>query len=313
MPASRLPPFIPPMLTTAARELPADHPQWTAEAKWDGMRALAYAEQGRVRFWSRAGHEITAVFPELAGLAGTAGRRQLILDGEIVAVAGGRPDFSRLQRRMHVQRPAAPLTAEVPVRYVIFDLLHRDGRALLGNPYSQRRALLEDLDLAVPGIAEVPPAFPGEAGAVLAAAERNGLEGIVLKRAWSRYAPGMRSRDWVKIRLTRTADIVIGGWLPGRGQRRGLAGSVLAGMPGPAGLAYRGQVGSGFTLAELQALTPVLESLEQPEPPFSTPVPPELAHLARWTRPLLRAEVAYAELTPAGRFRQPAWRGLRAS
>jgi bifunctional non-homologous end joining protein LigD len=109
-----------------------------------------------------------------------------------------------------------------------------------------------------------------------------------------------------------SADIVIGGWLPGTGARSAVVGSVLAGIPGPAGLDYAGSVGSGFSAAELRDLTARLRQLEQPASPFAGPLPAAVARRARWTRPVLAAEVTYAEVTQAGRLRHPVWRGLRA-
>jgi bifunctional non-homologous end joining protein LigD len=109
-----------------------------------------------------------------------------------------------------------------------------------------------------------------------------------------------------------SADIVIGGWLPGTGARSAVVGSVLAGIPGPAGLDYAGSVGSGFSAAELRDLTARLRQLEQSASPFAGPLPAAVARRARWTRPVLTAEVTYAEVTQAGRLRHPVWRGLRA-
>jgi bifunctional non-homologous end joining protein LigD len=174
-----------------------------------------------------------------------------------------------------------------------------------------RRALLDDLGLPVPGMVEVPPAFPGDAAALLAATRDQGLEGIVLKRPASLYHPGRRTRDWLKIRNIRAADVRIGGWLPGTGIRSHLAGSVLVGIPRPGALEFAGAVGSGLTVAEVRELTARLESLEQPGSPFTGPLPPEIIRQARWARPVLTAEVTYLERTPSGRLRQPVWRGLR--
>jgi bifunctional non-homologous end joining protein LigD len=132
---------------------------------------------------------------------------------------------------------------------------------------------------------------------------------MILKRMESLYHPGARNGDWLKIRNLASADIVIGGWLPGTGARSAVVGSVLAGIPGPAGLDYAGSVGSGFTGAELRDLTARLRQLEQSASPFAGPFP---AAVARRTRPVLTAEVTYAEVTQAGRLRHPVWRGLRA-
>lgn len=304
-------PRIAPMLATPAREVPTAADDWAAEAKWDGARGIAYVSGGAAVILGRSGQDITSSFPELAAdLVLAAGRRSLVLDGEVTAFAADRPSFALLQRRLHVIRPAPALVAAVPVTYVAFDLLHQAGRSLLANPYAQRRALLDNLGLTAPHIA-VPPAFPGQASALTAASRQLGLEGVVLKRLASRYHPGQRTSDWLKIRHLTTADVVIGGWLPGTGRRSVLAGSVLAGQPGPEGLGYLGAVGSGFTEAELRDLTARLRELEQPACPFDTPLPPDIARRARWTRPVLAAEVTYTEITPDGRMRHPVWRGLR--
>lgn len=137
------------------------------------------------------------------------------------------------------------------------------------------------------------------------------LQIIVLKRLNSPYQPGQRSGDWLKIRNLAAADVLIGGWLPRAGARSHLAGSVLAGVPGPTGLDYLGSVGSGFAEAELRDLTARLLALEQPDSPFAGPLPTDVARRARWTTPVLTAEVTFVEITPAGRMRQPVWRGLR--
>jgi bifunctional non-homologous end joining protein LigD len=306
----RLPVFTP-MLATAARDLPDDDDAWAAEIKWDGVRALAFVAPGQVVLRGRDGKDITATYPEVAAdLGSTAGGRSLILDGELVAFDGPRPSFARLQRRMHTARPTPVLRSAVPVSYVVFDLLHQAGRSLLRNPYAQRRALLDAFGLDT-GTVSVPPAFPGEVHAVIAASRQLGLEGAMLKRLRSYYYPGRRTGSWLKVKHVLAADVVIGGWLPGTGSRLSLAGSVIVGRPGPAGLDYLGQVGSGFTTRELRELTLRLRQLEQDHPPFAGPLPPAVARRAHWVRPALSAEVAYGELTPSGRLRHPVWRGLR--
>ena len=137
------------------------------------------------------------------------------LDGEITVFDGDRPSFAMLQRRMHVARPAPGLVAAVPVTYVAFDLLWQ-ARSLMHSPYVQRRALLDGLALAAEHVS-VPPAFPGQARALVDASRDLGLEGVVLKRLSSTYQPGRRSGDWLKIRHLAAADVLIGGWLPRAG------------------------------------------------------------------------------------------------
>lgn len=305
------PGYIAPMLATSAKDLPPDLDSWTAEFKWDGIRCCLAIHRGQVRAWSRAGHDITSRYPELAAI-GALPVPSLVLDSEIVALSGDRPDFGLLQRRMHVTRPGPELLAAVPVTLIAFDLLQVGRKMLTGNPFRQRRVLLGSMGLDTAGVM-VSPLFGGdEAPDVLAVSTERGYEGVMLKRPGSRYLPGRRSRDWVKVKITRTIDVMIGGWLPGSGHRSRTAGSVIVGVPGPAGLAHVGEVGSGFSTAELRDLTATLIRLEQPESPFAEPLPPEVARRARWTGPVLAAEVAYAEMTATGRLRHPVWRGLRA-
>ena len=299
------------MLATPAAGLPPDAAEFVAEVKWDGLRACVAIADGRVRAWSRTGRDITAAYPELGALAAVAGRRILVLDGEIVALSGPRPDFTALQRRMRTGRPGAALPAAIPVTLIIFDVLSSGREDLAGSPYVLRRALLEDLGLEIPGTVQVPPAFLGDAAALLAATRDQDLEGIVLKRPASLYHPGRRTRQWLKIRNIRAAQVRVGGWLPGTGARARLAGSMLMGLPRPGALEFAGTVGSGLSTVEARELTTLLESVEQPVSPFAGPVPAAVARHARWARPVLAAEVACLERTPSGRLRQPVWRGLR--
>jgi bifunctional non-homologous end joining protein LigD len=304
-------PLIAPMLATQARELPDDPAEWAAEVKWVGARALAYVADGKVTVRNRNGSDVTAAYPEIAAaLAQAAGRRTLILDGEVTAFEGEQPSFALLQRRLHHARPAGALVTSIPVTYVAFDLLRQAGRDLLGNPYEQRRALLDALALDRMSLI-VPPAFPGQASEVTKASRQLGLEGVILKRLRSHYHPGRRTDAWLKVKHVTTASVLIGGWLPGNGWRAHLAGSILAGDPTLNGLEFLGQVGSGFTEAELAALTGRLRELEQPCSPFAEPVPQAVARSAHWTRPVLAGEVTYSEITPSGRLRHPVWRGLR--
>lgn len=308
-------PTVMPMLATPARNVPGDDDEWSAEIKWDGVRALAFVSGGEAVLRGRDGNDISATYPEVTSdLAAASGRRSVILDGEIVAFDRGRPSFSMLQRRMHVARPTGILKSAVPVSYVAFDLLHQAGRSLLRNPYAQRRAMLDALAVEAgleSATVSVPPAFPGEVRAVIDASRQLGLEGTMLKRLRSYYYPGRRSGSWLKIRHLLAADVVIGGWLPGNGTRLSLAGSVIVGRPGRGGLEYLGQVGSGFTVRELRELTSRLRLLEQLSSPFAEPLPQAVARRAHWVQPVLNAEVTYGELTPAGRLRHPVWRGLR--
>ncbi len=309
-----LPAWVRPMLATAGG-LPRGDGGWAYEMKWDGVRASAYLAGGRLlRLASRTGRDISVAYPELNGLGAATRRHQLVLDGEIVAFDGGRPSFEALQQRMHVTSAAqaARLAGQVPVAYLLFDLLHLDGRDVQELPYRQRRELLDGLGLAG-RFWQTPPAFTDAAGAdVLAAARSQGLEGVVAKRMDAPYRPGARSGDWVKVKPTSRQEVVVGGISPGKGGRAGQIGSLLAGVQTAAGLAYAGRVGTGFTDRSLRLLGQRLAPLRRDMSPFATPVPPEHARGAIWVEPELVIEVAFAGWTQAGRMRAPSYQGLRA-
>ncbi len=308
-----LPDAIAPMLATPGSLPPsADDATWAYEFKWAGVRALARVEGGRVQLAARNGGDITASYPELRALGADLGSTQLIVDGEIVALRDGRPSFAALQNRMHVNNAtqARRLAKRHPVTYLIFDLLHLDGRSCLALPYSQRRELLEALGLDGPSW-QTSPSFPGDGALILEAAAQQQLEGVVAKRMASRYLPGRRSPDWLKITSLRTAEVVIGGWRPGNGKRAGMLGSLMLGLPGEDGLRYVGQVGTGFSEGVLKALTERLRGMERPDSPFVNEVPSDRAAGAHWVEPELVGEVVFRELTPDGRLRIASWRGLR--
>lgn len=287
---------------------------WAYELKWDGVRAVAYLDGERLRLVSRNDRDITAGYPEVAGLGGALpGAGHVVLDGELVTFdERGRPNFGRLQERMHVRGEAAVrrLAERIPVVYLVFDLLHVGGRSTLDLPYAERRGILEGLGLAHASW-QVPPSFPGPGSDILAASLERDLEGVVAKRRDSRYRPGKRSPDWRKIKHARAQEVVIAGWRPGQGRRAGGLGSLILGVHGPDGLRYAGGVGTGFTEWMLEDLASRLAPLERPEHPFVTPPPRAETRDARWVSPHLVGEVAYGEWTDDGRLRHPSWRGLR--
>ena len=306
------PPPVPPMLAVPAAELPEPGPAWAAEFKWDGVRAVAYLSAGRLRLLSRSGRDMTRAYPELADLARQAGSREMVLDGEIAAFAGGRPSFAALQRRMHVVAPSPRLLAAVPATYLVFDIMGLGGKSLISEPYAGRRDILEAQQLAGEQV-HVPPSFPGGGKAVLAVSIRDGLEGVVAKRLDSPYRPGRRSPDWLKIKNRRILDVLVGGVSPGRGHRAGQIGSLLVGTAGPGGLTYAGRVGTGFTQPELRGLGQLLAPLRRDQPPFAGQVPPAQARDVTWVEPRLMIEVSYAELTPDGILRAASYQGVAGS
>jgi bifunctional non-homologous end joining protein LigD len=304
-------PLIRPMLATLG-ELP-EPPGWGYEFKWDGVRTVIYVDGGRVQAASRNDKDVTGGYPELRSLLARFPRRRVILDGEIVALdPRGRPSFSLLQQRMHVRTPTAALLERVPVQLYVFDLLHLGTQNTIDLPYVRRRKILAELALD-DEVTKTPPYWANDAGAdLLRTAADLGLEGVVAKRLDSPYQPGARSRLWIKAPLNTTVEVVVAGWKPGSGRRAGMIGSLLLGMYDDAGrLTYVGHVGTGFTQQALVHLGEQLKPLHRATSPFDPPVPREHARHAHWVQPRLVGEVAYRTLTPDGRLRHPAWRGLR--
>ncbi len=310
-----MPKQLKPMLATLAASLPRDEEAWAYEIKWDGVRAIAYSEGGHLRLESRNLREITSHYPELRALGPELGSTDAILDGEVVAFDdAGRPSFELLQSRMNLASDSAirRRMADCPVTYLIFDLLYVDGRSLVDLPYAERRERLDALELDGPSW-QTPSIHLGEGKALLRLTRERGLEGLVAKRLDSRYLPGRRSRAWLKVKNTRSQELVIGGWLPGQGSREGTIGAILVGYyegdDRGRRLRYAGRVGSGFTETELRRLVGLLEPLETPESPFDGRQPPKHAV---FVEPRLVAEVAFREWTAARTLRAPVYKGLRA-
>ncbi|SCE80441.1 bifunctional non-homologous end joining protein LigD [Micromonospora mirobrigensis] len=273
---------------------------WAYEFKWDGIRALADIQQHRQRLYARSGVDVTVAYPELITLAEQVD--DALLDGEVVLFTDGQPSFTALAERMHVRNAAkaARLAATVPVTYMVFDLLRLRGEDLTGRPYRERRAALESLGLGAARWA-VPPAF-GDGPATYEAAGEHGLEGVMAKRVDSAYRSGVRSPEWVKVKLEVTGDFVVGGWRPGARK----IGGLLVGVPGPDGrLTYRGRVGGGIGAPIERELLRELEPLRSPGSPFADDVPREDARGAIWVRPQVVVEVKYGQRTPDGRLRFP--------
>ncbi|MGW7397852.1 non-homologous end-joining DNA ligase [Streptomyces cyaneofuscatus] len=286
--------------------------RWAFEVKQDGQRAMLYLPgDGTVVLRARSGTDITSAYPELLPLAHVFGTRSAVLDGEIVALdEQGRSDFERLQQRMGLAgspAKAARMAARVPAHLMLFDLVHLDGRLLTGLPYAERRVLLEGLGLAG-STWSAPAAITGHGAEAWEMAREAGLEGLIAKRLTSRYEPGTRSKSWVKIKVHRLADVVIGGWVPGRGRLTGVPGAVLVGERHDGVLHYAGSVGTGWSETERTRLAGLLQAAAIDACPFAQ-TPPVAG--ARWVLPRLVGEVRYTSRTRAGRLRHPSWHRLR--
>ena len=292
-----------PMLASTA-PLPTGD-RWAYEIKWDGVRALVAVEGGSVRAVSRRGNDITGGYPELSGLLKPLKNKAVLLDGELVALRNGTPDFGALQSRMHVRSPSPDLVAGTPVTFVPFDLLQLGDDLLLDRPYDERRALLDGLGL------DVAEPFYGDGSELLESTRKQGLEGLVAKQRDSRYLPGKRSDCWVKVKNVRRQSAVVGGWKDGAGGRAGQLGSLLLGVHSDEGLVYAGHVGTGFNATALAVLADLLTPLATAVCPYDGEVPREHARAAHWVRPEIVVDVEFTEWTRDGRLRHPSYKGIR--
>lgn len=310
-----MPNGIRPMLATIG-EMPGES-GWSYEVKWDGVRALAYVSGSSIKLESRNLNDFTPRYPEIVAegaVPAALANHEVVLDGEIVGFdEHGRVSFGALQHRMHLTR-ASDVRSRVgthPVAFMLFDVLWLDGEDLTGLPYEDRRARLESLELAG-GVWQVPPAVwdnPEDGADLLEASRLQGLEGIVSKKLGSVYEPGKRSRNWRKVKNVQRQELVIGGWLPGAGNRLDTLGALLVGYYQPGmRLHYAGRVGTGFTFKVLRELLAKLQPLARDESPFADN--PRLPG-ARWVEPRLVAEVGFSEWTSTGTLRHPVYFGLR--
>ncbi|MFH1149420.1 MAG: non-homologous end-joining DNA ligase [Actinomycetota bacterium] len=317
MPASSpndkpMPTHVKPMLALLGT-LPREADRFGFEYKWDGTRALAYISRGSLRLESRNLNDVTVSYPELVPLAAAFERGNAVLDGEIVALdEDGRPSFNILQHRMGVVSPdaAARLARETDLVYMLFDIIYLDGRLVTDRPYTERRELLEGLGLNG-DTWHTPASYPGEGEAMLSSAREAGLEGVVAKVLTSRYSPGKRTGEWIKVRLRSGQEFVVGGWEPEKGTAGKAVGSLLMGYHEKAGddrLVFAGRVGTGYTDRDRSDLREALERISRPDSPFTGEVG---RRDTRFVDPVLIAEVEYHGWTGEHHLRQASFKGLR--
>ncbi len=291
-------------------ELPDTESDWVFEFKWDGVRAVAVIDGGDVKLWSRNAKNMTTAYPELSGLGREFGEGRTVLDGEIVVLdENHRPDFGLLVHRIHIsnQSAAVELARSHPATYFIFDVLMIGGVDATSLPWTDRRRLLETLDLD--GVSwRVPPVFVGEGEVTLEAAVRLDLEGVVAKRTDSVYSEGTRSQSWRKVKLIKRDEFVIGGWTDGGGKRVGGFGSLMLGVYDDDDLRYVGSVGTGFSDVLIADLMTQLVEFETGIDPFQGgPDRPD----GHFVDPVMVAEIAYGEWTRDLVLRHPSFKGLR--
>lgn len=303
------------MLATVGRELPTGD-DWVFEPKYDGIRILAFADRGHVALVSRNGIDKARQFPEVAEAVAKLSARvkhALVLDGEIVATHAGDPArFQRLQSRMHVT-DAGAIDAHrrtTPAALMAFDLLLEGKESLVNESWRTRRARLTALFKRA---GKTPSLRLGDVGddgaAMLRGARRRGWEGVIAKRAGAHYSAGRRTRDWLKLKIERRQEFVVGGWTEPRNSREHI-GAILVGYYDRSGhLVYAGHTGTGFTRQSLADMYHRLSRIERVRSPFATP--PRTNEPAHWARPSVVAEIKFNEWTSDGRLRQPVFVGVR--
>ncbi len=301
-----MPAEIEPNLATLT-EKPFSNPEWIFELKWDGMRVLSWVRHGKVELRARTGRVVTSQFPELAALPARIAAAEALLDGEVVVLDDeGRPDFSRLQRRMGVERPAAALLAEAPVVYYVFDSLYADGYDLRAVPLIERKDFLRR-NLFVEDPVRYSSHVVGDGEALYKLARERGLEGIVGKQARSAYHAG-RGSQWIKLKTTSEVDAVVGGFTAPRGGREHF-GALLAGLYEGPRLRFIGGVGSGFDQGTQDEVVRQLQPLTTDDMPFAER--PATREKATWVKPKLVARVRFAGWTAESHLRAPVFLGLR--
>jgi bifunctional non-homologous end joining protein LigD len=310
-----MPATIHPMLAESV-EKPFDGAEWLFEIKWDGYRAIAFIADGKVRLVSRNQNDLTPRYPELKDMAKFIHAKTAILDGEVVALdEEGKASFSLMQQRTGF-RPGgkrAVGNSDVPVLYYAFDLLYLDGYDWRRVPLEQRKRKLASL-LVAGDVLRYSDHYEERGKALFEMAQKTGLEGIVAKKRASFYEE-RRSREWLKIKIRKRVECVVGGYTVPEGSRAHFGSLVLGLYDKKGGLIHVGQVGSGFDQKSLGEISKVLKKIETKKNPFFGDV--EALRKVSWVKPELVAEIEYAEWTDgtsAGsgpKLRAPVFLGLR--
>ena len=302
-PAPRKPRKYASMFATLTDKVPRGD-DWLYEIKWDGYRILATVAGGEPELRTRKDQDYTQRFENVAKeLVKALKTPDCVVDGEVCALdEDGRPSFSAMQQG----KPGTPIV------YYVFDLLEVEGEPVIDLPLEERRKRLEKLLDKRNRIVKFSESFD-DGDALLAAAEKQRLEGIMAKRLGSRYLPGRRSREWLKIKGHGRQEFVIAGYTRGQGRRAGTLGSLVLATYQGGELVYAGNVGTGFNDREIDRLLKKLKPLERDTPPFREV--PKMPRIRKgdviWVEPKLVAEVEFVEWTHDGRLRAPAYKGLR--
>jgi bifunctional non-homologous end joining protein LigD len=301
-PAARAPRSYRPMLATPAKEVPKG--DWIYEIKWDGYRIVATVAGGNPELRTRKDQDYTKRFEKVAAeLVKALKTPDCVVDGEVCALdEEGRPSFSAMQQG----NPGTPIV------YFVFDLLEVEGEPLIDLPLEERRKRLEKLLDKRNRTVRYSETFD-DGDALFEAANQQGLEGIMAKRLGSKYLPGRRSREWLKVKGHGRQEFVVAGYTRGQGRRQGTLGSLVLATYEGGDLDYVGNVGTGFSDREIDRLLSKLKPLERDTPPFKDV--PKMPRVKKgdvvWVEPRLVAEVEFVEWTHDGHLRAPAYKGLR--
>jgi bifunctional non-homologous end joining protein LigD len=308
------PESVTPMLAVTV-DKPFSDPNWQYEIKWDGYRALLFIDEGKEQLISRNHIALDSSFPELAKLAEDFKCSSAVIDGEIVALTSeGLPRFQSLQNRIHFygrgrsRKKATTLTKTTDqIVYMAFDILYCDGVDLTSEPLTERRRKL--VEIVMPsGAVRFSDHVDGNGEELFEKARTLGLEGIMAKRADSAYVQ-TRSDNWVKIKMHRTQDVVIGGYTESEAAGRPFAALLMGEYDLKGKLVSVGHVGTGFTQKTMASILHDLEDIEIKNAPFE-PLP-NLNGKPHWVSPKLVAEVKFSEVTDDGSLRQPVFLRLR--
>jgi bifunctional non-homologous end joining protein LigD len=310
LPGARSAPMPRDVSVTLAKlaDKPFSDPNWLFEIKWDGIRTVAFVENGDVRLFSRSKRDVTAEFPEFQDLAKHLRAGTAILDGEIVTLdENGRSDFQKLQNRFGVSKPSQKLISEVPLTYYFFDVLYCNGFDVRKTPLLQRKELLRQILRSDERVRYSEHQL--EKGKELyAAAERQGLEGIVGKQIESPYT-GNRTSFWLKFKIVNELDAIIVGWTAPRRTRQYFGALVLGLYDEKKELQFIGSVGTGFDQKTQKDLLAKLEKLRVARSPVRNP--PKLREHVEWVRPAIVARIKFANWTDDNHLRAPVFLGIR--
>jgi len=309
----KLPQSLEPMYASIGSEIPGGG--WTFEPKYDGVRVLAYATSTDVKLITRNGKDKAKQFPEIVSSLkklSSQVKRPLVLDGEVVALIDGEPArFQELQSRMHVKDThiIERHTSSTPAALVLFDMLMDGGDVLLHEPWSERRErLVKRVAKHLTPQLRLTDSVEGNGKKMLDQARKQGWEGVIAKRIDSRYEPGNRSKDWLKLKIEFRQEFVVGGYTEPRNTREHI-GAILLGYFDKERFIYAGHTGGGFTRQGLEEMYRRLKPLERRTSPFAeTPKTNEKAH---WVEPKIVVEVKFSEWTADRRLRQPIFLGVR--